>query len=61
MSGRLCLAVKTVRRIFQFWVMSLPPPDQWVEGDDSKLWWDLRYSFYVHDASSVIMKTSAWF
>ena len=44
MSGRLCLAVKIVRRKFQFWVMSLPPPDQWVEGDDSKLWWDLCWN-----------------
>uniref|UniRef100_N1QYK4 F-box domain-containing protein n=1 Tax=Aegilops tauschii TaxID=37682 RepID=N1QYK4_AEGTA len=60
MSGRLCLAVKSGPK-FQFWVVSLPPPDQWVEGDDSKLWWDLRYSFYDNDASSVISKKSAWF
>ena len=50
MSGRLCLAVNLYDPCckLQFWVMS--PPDQWVEGDDSKLCWDLRYSFYIDDS-----------
>ena len=47
----------------QLWVMS--PPGQWVEGDDSKLCWDLRYSFYIDDSyrDSYCFNTStgAWF
>uniref|UniRef100_A0A453MBG2 F-box associated domain-containing protein n=2 Tax=Aegilops tauschii subsp. strangulata TaxID=200361 RepID=A0A453MBG2_AEGTS len=65
MSGRLCLAVNLYdpRCKLQFWVMS--PPDQWVEGDDSKLCWDLLYSSYINDSYRDSYRfntpTGAWF
>ncbi|XBI96425.1 hypothetical protein VPH35_032709 [Triticum aestivum] len=70
MSGRLCLAANVLRpsQKLQFWVMSPPsqvqwlqPQDLWAEFDDSKLCWDLHYSFHIHEQQWGRTPTGAWF
>jgi F-box interacting protein len=69
MGGQLCLAVEilslsaegTEIRKLQFWVLFSPPPDQQLDDHDSKLCWDLRYSFYVGDNYRFDQPRSAWF
>jgi hypothetical protein len=67
MRGRLGLAVEILRgwettvRKLQFWVLSSPPPDQQLDDQDNKLYWDLCYSFYVGDDYRFDQPRSTWF
>jgi hypothetical protein len=67
MRGQLCLAVEILRgrettvRKLQFWVLSSPPSDHQLDDHDSKLCWDLCYSFYVGDEYYFFEPRSVWF